>query len=75
MKIEYLTPSKKIPIGIYRSAKKRNTKRAVETNGIDWIRIYHDDIDGGFDFELPIGMVRELFSKLKKQWQNDKAGK
>ena len=72
MKLEYLAPSKKVPIGIYRSAKKRNTQWAVETNGIDWIRIYHDDIDSGFDFELPISMTRELFSKLKKQWENEK---
>ena len=61
----YASPSKKVAIGVYRSTKKRNTQWAVETNGIDWMRIYQDDIDVGFDFELPVGMVKELFSKLK----------
>lgn len=68
---ELFKPSKKVPIGVYRSEKKRRTDRCIETNGVDWIRIYHDDIDGGFDFELPIGMAKELFRKLKKQWNNE----
>ena len=61
----------KAKIGVYRRTKKRRTEMFVETNGVDWVRIYHDDVDGGFDFELPVGMAKELFRKLKKQWDNE----
>ena len=67
---EYCNPIKKKKgiIGVYRN---RNTGRCertgIETNGIDYLRFYADDIDGGIDRELSDGIVKEFFRKIKKQ--------
>ncbi|HNG68566.1 MAG TPA: hypothetical protein PLP63_06460 [Saprospiraceae bacterium] len=59
-------------IGVHRSRKTKKNHEiiGIESNGKDYLRVYMDDIDGGFDTELPESLVKKLFRDIKKNNAN-----